>query len=86
MIEPISVVGWILAVLALILAYYYYRQSRHAHEVLLEYKKASQSLEDDWRRTGERRGIIKFRKDGMPHIAWQRGGEMPPRERCPGCS
>jgi len=80
-VEEVTIAGWILAAISSLLAYYYYRQSRHAHQVQLEYTKAVQALEDDRRRTGERRGVIKWNPDGRPYIAWYRGAEPPPQER-----
>jgi hypothetical protein len=79
--DAMAVVGWIIAIVFGLLAYHYYRQNSRANRILLEYNKAAQALDDDWRRTGQRRGIIKTKTDGTPYIAWFKGQEPPPQPR-----
>jgi hypothetical protein len=81
--------GWFLSIVFGGLAYYYFHKGKQAHnqqlqlqKIQLEVQKISRVLDDDYIRSGQRRGIMKFREeDGWPYIAWVVGAEPPPQGR-----
>ena len=80
-VDILNYIGWIIAIIFGILAFFYYRKGAHMHQIQLEVIKLSRVLDDDYRRTGRIRGIIKFKPDGWPYIAWYEGSEPPPQGR-----